>query len=235
MPLPGELVVPPGRVVDRVALAGRFCDEWLAWAVPLVGRSTRTQGVVSIDVAGARVPLADPAGGEFAGQLVFENTEVTPGGPLGPLATLLVKLQTLIDPRFAFGDKVVLLRVRPEPVRMRLAERRLWHEGLVMEMGQLVVRSAGSVGADGTLAMAAEVALRGDIAGSTPVVGQLLRTPLVIPLKGTVERPQFDAAAIDRVVGRIVENTAEAVIKDGLGRGLEELFGNPQPANEPAP
>lgn len=237
VPLPGELVVPPGRLVDRVALAGGFCDEWLAWAVPLVGRSTRTQGVVSIDVAGARVPLADPFGGEFAGQLVFENTEVTPGGPLGPLATLLVKLQTLVDPRFAFGDKVVLLRVRPEPVRMRLAERRLWHDGLVMEMGQLVVRSAGSVGVDGTLAMAAEVAFRGDLAGSTPVVGQLLRTPLVIPLKGTVERPQFDAAAIDRVVGRIVENTAEAVIKDGLGRGLEELFGNPQPdpSATPAP
>jgi len=235
VPLPGELVVPPGRLVDRVALAGGFCDEWLAWAVPLVGRSTRTQGVVSVDVAGARVPLADPFGGEFAGQIVFENTEVTPGGPLGPLATLLVKLQTVIDPRFAFGDKVVLLRVRPEPVRMRLAERRLWHDGLVMEMGQLVVRSAGSVGADGTLAMSAEVALRGDIAGSTPVIGQLLRTPLVIPLKGTVERPQFDAAAIDRVVGRIVENTAEAVIKDGLGRGLEELFGNPQPVPAPAP
>jgi hypothetical protein len=102
-----------------------------------------------------------------------------------------------------------------------------------MEMGQLVVRSSGSVGADGTLAMAAEVSLRGDIAGSTPVVGQLLRTPLVIPLKGTVARPQFDARAIDQIVGRIVENTAEAVITDGLSRGLEQLFGNPPPAAPP--
>lgn len=229
VPLPGELVVPPGRVVDRVALSGRFCEEWISWVTPLVGRSTRTQGVVSIDVAGARVPLADPFGGELAGQLIFENTEVTPGERLGPLTTLMVKLQTLVDPRFAFSDKVVLLRVRPDPVRMRLADRRLWHEGLVMEMGQLVVRSAGSVGADGTLAMAAEVSLRGDLAGSTPVVGQLLRTPLVIPLKGTVARPQFDARAIDQIVGRIVENTAEAVITDGLSRGLEQLFGNPQP------
>ncbi|NBW97264.1 MAG: hypothetical protein EBR28_11175, partial [Planctomycetia bacterium] len=87
-------------------------------------------------------------------------------------------------------------------------------------------------GADGSLAMTAEVAFRGDIAGSTPVLGQLMRTPLVIPLKGTVARPQFDAGAIDAIVGRIVENTAEAVIKDGLSRGLEQLFGSP-PA--PAP
>jgi translocation and assembly module TamB len=235
VPLPGELVVPPGRVFDRVALTSRFCEEWISWVTPLVGRSTRTQGVVSIDVAGARVPLADPFGGELAGQLIFENTEVTPGERLGPLTTLMMKLQTLVDPRFAFGDKVVLLRVRPEPVRMRLADRRLWHEGLVMEMGQLVVKSAGSVGADGTLAMAVEVSLRGDIVGSTPVVGQLLRTPLVIPLKGTVARPQFDARAIDQIVGRIVENTAEAVITDGLSRGLEQLFGNPQPPAGPAP
>ncbi|MFM8495394.1 MAG: hypothetical protein ACKOEM_07690 [Planctomycetia bacterium] len=235
VPLPGELVVPPGRVVDRVVLTSRFCEEWISWVTPLVGRSTRTQGVVSVDVAGARVPLADPFGGELAGQLIFENTEVTPGERLGPLTTLMMKLQTLVDPRFAFGDKVVLMRVRPEPVRMRLADRRLWHEGLVMEMGQLVVRSAGSVGADGTLAMAAEVSLRGDLVGSTPVVGQLLRTPLVIPLKGTVARPQFDARAIDQIVGRIVENTAEAVITDGLSRGLEQLFGNPQPPAGPAP
>lgn len=236
VPLPGELVVPPGRVVDRVPLSGKFCEEWISWVTPLIGRSTRTQGVVSIDVSGARVPLGDPFGGELAGQLIFENTEVTPGPHLGPLATLLVKLQTLVDPRFAFGDKVVLLRVRPEPVQMRLADRRLWHEGLALEMGQFVVRSAGSVGGDGTLAAAVEVSFRGDIAGSTPIIGQLLRTPLVIPLKGTVNRPQFDARAIDQVVGRIVENTAEAVLKDGIGRGLEELFGNPQPqAPGPAP
>lgn len=232
LPPPGELVVPPGRLIDRVPLSSRFCEEWVSWVTPLVGRSTRTQGVASVDVAGARVPLGDPFGGELSGQIVFENTEVTPGPQLGPLATLMVKLQTLVDPRFAFGDKVVLLRVRPDPVRMRLADRRLWHEGLVMDMGQLVVRSAGSVGADGSLAMTAEVAFRGDIAGSTPVLGQLMRTPLIIPLKGTVARPQFDAGAIDAIVGRIVENTAEAVIKDGLSRGLEQLFGSP-PA--PAP
>jgi len=49
-----------------------------------------------------------------------------------------------------------------------------------------------------------------------------------------VHRPQFDAGAIDKILGRIVENTAEAVISDGLSRGLEEFFGNPQsPAKAP--
>jgi hypothetical protein len=46
--------------------------------------------------------------------------------------------------------------------------------------------------------MTAEVSFRGDLAGSTPIVAQLLRTPLLIPLRGTVHRPQFDAGAIDR-------------------------------------
>ena len=73
------------------------------------------------------------------------------------------------------------------------------------------------------------MALRGDVVGSTPVIAQLVRTPLVIPLKGTVERPQFDARMLEMAMGRIVENTAQAVIGDGLGRGLEALFGNTQP------
>jgi len=157
-----------------------------------------------------------------------------PGGDVQPLVNLLAKLQTAIDPRFAFGDKVVLLRVRPDPVRVQLADRRLWHDGLVIDSGQLVLRSAGSVAADGALAMNVEVSFRGDVAGATPVVGKLLRTPLLIPLRGTVDRPQFDARALDAVVARIVENTADAVINDGLGRSLEALFGNPPPPT-PAP
>jgi hypothetical protein len=236
LPGPVELVVPPGRCLDRVAITPQMCDRWVTWIVPLVGHSTHTHGLLSVDLAGARLPLADPFGGEASGQLIFESLEATPGEHVRPLVNLLVKLQSAIDPRFAFGDKAVLLRVRPEPVTIRLTDRRLWHEGLVMDSGPLVIRSGGSVGADGTLAMVVEIAFRGDIAGATPIVGQLLRTPLAIPLKGTVHRPQFDARSIDVIVGRIMENTAEAVIGPKLSRDLETLFGNPPPEDEtPAP
>jgi len=232
MPWPGELIVPPGRVIDRVALSNGLCDRFVAWIAPLVGHSSHTEGLLSVDLAGARLPLGDFFGGELSGQMLFENFEVTPGPQAQPLVNLIVKLQSLIDPRFAFGDKTVLMRIRPDPVRVKLVDRRLWHDGLVMEMGQLTVRTDGSVGADGSLSMMTEVAFRGDIAGGTPIVGQLLRTPLAIPLRGTLNRPQWDAGALDKILARIVENTAQAVLTDGIGRGLnglETLFGNPQP------
>jgi translocation and assembly module TamB len=225
LPLPGELVVPPGRLVERVALTPEMCNRWVRWVVPLLGKSTSTEGLVSVDAGGGRIPLGDPFGGEMSGQILFERLEVTPSGAMQPLVNLIVKLQSVIDPRFAFGDKAVLLRVRPEPVQVRLAERRLWHEGLVMDSGQLSIRTKGSVGGDGSLDMLVELAFRGDIAGQTPVIAKLLQTPLVIPLRGTVHRPQFDAGHIDSILGRIVENTAEAVINDGLSRGIEALFG----------
>ncbi len=235
LPAPGELIVPPGRCLDRVVLTQQMCDRWVNWLVPLIGHATQTQGMISVDLAGARLPLGDPFGGEASGQVIFENLESTPGARVQPLVNLIVKLQSAIDPRFAFGDKAVLLRVRPEPVSVRLADRRLWHEGLVMDAGQLVIRSAGSVGADGTLAMVVELAFRGDIAGATPVVGQLLRTPLAIPLRGTVHRPQFDARSIDVILARVMENTAEALIGPKLSRDLETLFGNPQPVESAQP
>ena len=236
---PAELIVPQGRLVERVALSGQLCDRWVGWLSPLLGHATHSRGVVTVDVAGGRLPLGNPVAGELAAQVVFDEFEVTPAGGVQPLVNLLAKLQAVVDPRFAFGDKVVLLRVRPDPIGIRLAEGRLWHEGLAMESGQLVVRSRGNVAADGTLAMVVEVALKGEIAGQTPVVAQLLRTPLAIPLKGTMHRPEFDVRAIDVFLGRIVENTAQAVIQDGVVRGLESLetiFGNPpQPAPAPPP
>jgi hypothetical protein len=234
VPGPAELVVPPGRLFDRIDLSGGVCDRWIGWVAPLMARATRTSGLVSVDTAGAQLPVGDPFGGRFDAQVLFEALEVEPGPPAQPLAAIVARLQGLLDPRFAVGQKVVLMRVRPQPVRVWLQDRRVWHDSLVMETGQMVVKTSGSVAADGSLAMMAEMSFRGDIAGQTPVIATLLKTPILVPLKGTVHRPQFDATAIDQIVARIVENTAGAVIGEGLGRGLEALFGNPQPP-KPAP
>lgn len=237
---PRELVVPGCRIIDRVSITGPPARRLTSWLSPLVGHAAATSGFVTVDLAGARLPLADPFAGLAEGRVQFDALEVTPDGPLVPLATLLSKLQALIDPRLALGDRPVLMRVRPDPVLVRLVERRLWHEGLVLDAGQFMVKSGGSVGPDGSLAMVVEVSLRADVAGQTPVVAQLLRTPLAIPIKGTVERPQFDARAIDTMLAKIVENTAQAVIGDGIVRGLDALLGGPQPpapppAQPPAP
>lgn len=233
LPGPPELVVPPGRIVDRIDISQGMANRWMTWVAPLLGQATQIAGRISVDTAGTRVPLADPFGGQAAGQVLFEGVEVTPGAPAQPLVNLIGRLQGLFDPRFGVGDKVVLMRVRPEPVNVWLHERRIWHDGLVMDVGQLTVRTQGSVAADGTLAMDVEMAFRGDLAGQTPIVATLLRTPLLIPLKGTIDRPQFDASAIDKIFARIAANTANAVIGDGINRGLEAIFGNPQQAAPP--
>jgi len=234
-PPPGELVLPPGPVVEHVVLTPDICSHYLGWLSPILRSATEASGRLSVETGGGRLPLADLLAGRLEGQLWLEDFAVAPGDMAGPLVNLLAQLQSVVDPRFAFGDRVVLLRARPEPVRVRLADGRVDHDNLVLDMGQLSVRSKGSVGRDGSLAMQLEVAFRGDLAGATPVVAGLLRTPFVIPLRGTVRRPQFDATAIDTILGRIMENTADAVLRDGIGRGLEALFGNPQPPRQPQP
>lgn len=225
IPLPGELMLPPGRIVERVTLSPEICNRWVHSIVPLLGRSTTTEGRVSIDVGGGRLPLSNVFEGELTAQILFERLVVTPSGAMQPLVNILSKIRSIIDPRLAFGDKGVLLSVRPEPVVVRLGNKRIWHEGLVLDTGMLSVRSNGSVGEDGSLDMMIEIAFRGDIAAQAPVIAKLLQTPLLIPLRGSVHHPQFDARQVDSILKRIVENTAEAVINDGLSRGLEALFG----------
>jgi len=234
-PPPGEVVLPPGRLVERVALTPPLCDQWLSWLSPIMRSSTEAQGFLTVDTSGGQLPLSSPLNGRFDGQLWLEQFSVTPGDMAGPLIKLLAKLQSVVDPRFAFGDQVVFLRARPDPVHIWISEGRVHHDNLILDMGQLSVQSKGSMGQDGSLSMQIEVAFRGDVAGATPVVAQLLRTPFVIPLRGTVQRPQFDATALDTILTRIMQNTADAVLRDGIGRGLEALFGNPQPPKNPPP
>ncbi len=235
LPSPGELILPPGRLIERIALTPPLCDRWLSWLSPILRSATDAEGFLTVDTSGGQLPLNDPLNGRFEGQLLLEQFSVTPGDMAGPLIKLLAKLQSVVDPRFAFGDQVVFLRARPDPVRVRIADGRIYHDNLVLDMGQLTVRSQGSMGHDGSLAMQLEVAFRGDLAGATPVVAQLLRTPFVIPLRGTVRSPQFDATALDTILKRIMQNTADAVLRDGIGRGIEALFGNPQPPEQNAP
>ncbi|MBT3212562.1 MAG: hypothetical protein HN345_11205 [Planctomycetaceae bacterium] len=234
-PPPGEVVLPPGRLVERVALTPPLCDQWLSWLSPIMRSSTEAQGFLTVDTSGGQLPLSSPLNGRFDGQLWLEQFSVTPGDMAGPLIKLLAKLQSVVDPRFAFGDQVVFLRARPDPVHIWISEGRVHHDNLILDMGQLSVQSKGSMGQDGSLSMQIEVAFRGDVAGATPVVAQLLRTPFVIPLRGTVQRPQFDATALDTILTRIMQNTADAVLRDGIGRGLEALFGNPQPPENASP
>ena len=113
-------------------------------------------------------------------------------------------------------------------MRFRLVERRIWHDGLIMDTGQVVAKTSGSVGADGSLAMNLELSFRGDVVGTTPIVAALVKTPLVVPLRGTVNQPQFDSSQIDIMLARIVEHAVKNVIADSIGRGLEGLLGIPK-------
>ena len=227
-PEPMELVIPPSRLLENVTLSEHACDRWLRTIAPLLAQSTRAQGRVSIDLANARVPLGDPLSGDISGRILFDTFEVTPGAPAAPLVMLVRKLQTLIDPTLAFNDKQLFIRVRNEPVRFRLVERRIWHDGLIMDTGQVVAKTSGSVGADGSLAMNLELSFRGDVVGTTPIVAALVKTPLVVPLRGTVNQPQFDSSQIDIMLARIVEHAVKNVIADSIGRGLEGLLGIPK-------
>ncbi|MBT7728498.1 MAG: hypothetical protein HN703_06410, partial [Planctomycetaceae bacterium] len=90
-PPPGEVVLPPGRLVERVALTPPLCDQWLSWLSPIMRSSTEAQGFLTVDTSGGQLPLSSPLNGRFDGQLWLEQFSVTPGDMAGPLIKLLAK------------------------------------------------------------------------------------------------------------------------------------------------
>ena len=83
---------------------------------PILRSATDAQGFLTVDTSGGQLPLNDPLNGRFEGQLFLEQFSVTPGDMAGPLIKLFAKLQSVVDPRFAFGDQVTCYHAHLPPI-----------------------------------------------------------------------------------------------------------------------
>ena len=220
-PLPRELTLEPGTVLDRVRITPAMCNEALMYAAPILAGVTTAEGRVSVGVQSSRIPLDQPARMDTAGQLVIHEVEVGPG----PLVQALAVVLNRVEPARLKRESVVPFRV---------VEGRVYHEGLELAFPDLVVRTYGSVGFDQTLALMAEMPIPPKWLGNN-TVGQALQGQTIrLPIGGTLAAPRIDERALQMAMGQVVQGTADTLIRGELNRQLDRLLGPMQPT-APAP
>jgi len=200
------------QLLREAKLEANVAQGVLAYIAPVLADATRTSGRFSLRLDGATFPVGAPEEARLAGALVMHEVDMGPG-PLvaGMLGAIPGRLQPPRSIRVADDSEV----------RFRLADRRVWHEGLEFGLplatpGQrLDIRSSGSVGLDDkTLDLKFELPLPTDLPADRPLLAALAGKSISIGVGGVLGKPEvnFDGsirAAVGDTVADLVDRLRE--------------------------
>jgi hypothetical protein len=226
-PPPRELALPAGNVIRDVEITPEVSDKLLKYFIPAVADAIETQGEFSLSTDGARMPLDAPAALQSAGQLTVHSMRVRPGRMGREWILLAEQIEAVLKdrqlPQLVTRPAQDWLTIDEQVVNYRVENARVHHENLTFKIGEVEVRSRGSVGFDQSLAIDIDVPVQDKwIEGRPWLVGFRGRT-----IRGTI-RGTFGNLDRGTLLGdlsrQLLEGAAAGAIEEGLNRALDRLL-----------
>lgn len=228
-PEPAELTLPRGEVLTDVHISREVSDAMLKYIAPILADATRSEGTFSMTLDGGRVPLGDPHRAEVTGQLRMQSVDVLPGPATEQWVSFAQRVEYLIknrDPQALVGQPPKsLLRIQDRTIPFRVASGRVYHEGMEFYVGEVPVRSSGSVGFDQSLEMTLQVPVLDKWIDNTPALSGLRGKTVEIPVTGTLAQPRVDSRALTSLSTQLLRDTATGAIGGEINKALNKLFG----------
>jgi hypothetical protein len=227
-PPPAELTQHAGPLVTNVRISPEVSEAMLKYVAPVLAGATQTDGLFSMQLEETRLPLGEMRRMDSSGKLTVHSVRVVPG----PLASGWISLAQQIeaiakrrDPSaLAAKPPVTLLSVRDQQVNFRVVDGRVHHQNMEFQVGDVVMRSQGSVGLDETLSLVLQVPIQDSWIASEPLLAGLKGQALQVPIAGTLTRPQMDPRAIASLSQQLLQSAAGQAVGSELNRALDKLF-----------
>jgi hypothetical protein len=214
-PDPAEISAAPGVILDHIQLTPAMCQQGLKYVVPVLAEVTQTDGMISMNLEGCRLPLANPSAGDAAGTVTIHSVEVGPGPLMQELTQLLGQL-----------PKAQL--AKESTIQYRLVDGRIYHKGLQLDFPAFTIRTYGSVGLDDSLAMMVEMPLPTKWLPNNALRDTLQTRSINLPLIGTLSHPRLDPQAVQQAASQFLERATEGLFKGQINQKLDKIF---NPAN----
>jgi len=214
-PEPAELTFAKGLVVERSKLTPAVTAGALGYALPAIANAAQANGEISAVLEDARIPLADVTKASMKGRLLIHKATIGPG----PVITEIMK---------ATGSTNTVMTLANETaVPVRVEGGRVHHENFAITVNNYTIRTSGSVGFDGSLAMVAEVPVPGTLPllKNNPLLKKSLEGKIVkVPLGGTVNKPTLDPNFFATAVTGLAREAMKGAGKELLNKEIEKLF-----------
>jgi hypothetical protein len=222
---PPTAVFEPGTVIENVAFTEEMCHTWLKFISPYLADAVRIEGRFTADTDAARVTLRYYDQVDLGGTWTIHAARVTPGPLARRTFGVFDQLRALAGGGLPLPfdtdrnrNERVLMTFREQQVPVRIAEARVHHEGLQFDLGGVVVNSSGSVGFDETLDLTLEVPLQAKWLGSNRALASLAGESVRVPVRGTIDAPEVDAAALTELTRRLATKAGAGLLRELLER-----------------
>lgn len=214
-PEPVELTLAKGQLVDRAKLTPAACAGALGYALPVIANAAQAEGEISFTLDDARVPLADLTKTTLKGNLLVHRAAVS----AGPVVTEIARM---------LGEPSTTMTLANEmTVPVKVENGRVFHENLAVTVNGYTVKTTGSVGFDGSLALVADVPIPGTFPGlkNNPQLKKALEGKIVkLPIGGTMAKPALDPRQFQATVANLTRDALKDVGKEFLNKELEKLL-----------
>lgn len=226
-PQPAELSMPAGPVLTNVRISPEVSEAMLKYVAPVLAGATQSEGLFSLRLDGARVPLGEPRLADSNGQLTVHSVRVVPGAMAAQWVGLAQQVESLAkrrDPASSTNRQVTLVSIRDQQVAFQVTNGRVYHQKMEFQVGDIVLRSQGSVGFDETVALTIEIPVQDAWVAKEPLLSGLKGQSVQIPVTGTLTKPQMDQHAIASLTGQLIQKGAGQAVGNELNKALDKFL-----------
>jgi len=200
--------------IEPIAMTNIQIDETISQRLlmylnPIFANAFNVSGIANFSCEKLAIPLTDAGKKDMqiVGTFAVDNLQLQPHGLFGQILTLV-----------GAGNGRVNMRIHP--TKFVLKDGVLKYDDMQLDIGDNPVNFAGAIGLDGTLDM--RITLPYTLRGRTARVDKETEgARITLPLKGTIDKPQFDTA---RLLEDILKKELEEQIRKEVLRGLEKLL-----------
>ena len=223
------LVLQKGRILENVVISAEMCQKWLRYVAPLLADATQAQGRFSLDLSELSVPLDNTSQSQIQGQLHIHRGQIGPGSMAYQIIALVKQVEDLLRrrlPRPLTQKSMPWIVLPTQDVTFSVVDGRVTHEDFQMLVGNVLLRTTGSIGFDHTLKMVVHIPIDDQWINGDRLLAGLRGTSLEIPIAGTVSEPRFDKRVIEQLGKQLLRGATRSLFEDELEKGLQKLFGS---------
>jgi hypothetical protein len=220
--------MPSGPVITNVRISPEVSEAMLKFVAPVLSGTTQSEGQFSLALDGLRMPLADSKKTDSAGKLTVHSVRVVPGPMTQQWVGLAQQVEALAKRRdptaLTNRQPVTLLSIRDQQVNFRVVDGRVHHQNMEFQVGDIIMRTQGSVGLDETISLTLSIPIQEAWIAKEPLLAGLKGQSLSVPVSGTLRRPQMDQRAVANLSSQLIQNAAGQAVGNELNKALDKFL-----------